>query len=174
MIYAHGKIDFSAAQSRAASTPARARRLAETLPAHFAAWDNLVHPDHGDVRARTYDQGRALLLDLLDEYDVQPPIQAVPMTDDPDVALTWYQQLQEQGVEGIVCKPARSTYKVGRIWKKVRHAETVDADVIGYTGSATRPKRLAVQLPGGRVALSQALKAPAPLQERPTSPPGQA
>ncbi|GAA5702466.1 hypothetical protein SM007_28105 [Streptomyces avermitilis] len=36
VIYAHGKIDFAAAQSRALSTPARARRLAEDLPAHFA------------------------------------------------------------------------------------------------------------------------------------------
>ncbi|MFC9682826.1 hypothetical protein [Streptomyces sp. NPDC056948] len=36
VIYANGKIDFAAAQSRAASTPARARRLAEDLPAHFA------------------------------------------------------------------------------------------------------------------------------------------
>ncbi|MCX4615607.1 MULTISPECIES: hypothetical protein [Streptomyces] len=35
VIYANGKIDFEAAQSRAASTPARARRLAEDLPARL-------------------------------------------------------------------------------------------------------------------------------------------
>ncbi|WP_259333427.1 ATP-dependent DNA ligase [Streptomyces umbrinus] len=160
VIYANGKIDFAAAQSRAASTPARARRLAEDLPAHFAAWDILVHPDHGDVRARPYDARRALLLDLFQEHDVQPPIQAVPMTDDPDVAMTWYQQLQEQGVEGIVCKPANSAYKAGRIWKKVRHADTVDAEIVGYTGPAARPHALVVRLPGGRIARTQTLKAP--------------
>ena len=160
VIYTDGKIDFAAAQSRAASTPARARRLAEDLPAHFAAWDILLHPELGDVRARPYDARRALLLDLLHEYDVQPPIQAVPMTDDPDVAMVWYQQLREQGVEGIICKPATSVFRAGRVWKKIRHAETAEADVVGYTGSATRPRSLAVRLPGGRIALTQALRTP--------------
>jgi ATP-dependent DNA ligase len=160
VIYAQGKIDFAAAQSRALSAPARARRLAEDLPAHFVAWDVLLHPEHGDVRAWPYDDRRALLVDLLQEYDVQPPLQLVPMTDDPTVALTWYQQLPEQGIEGIVAKRATSVYKAGRMWKKIRHAETVDADVVGYTGPAARPRALAVCLPDGRIALSQALKAP--------------
>ncbi|MBK3643041.1 RNA ligase family protein [Streptomyces sp. MBT33] len=160
VIYAHGRVDFAAAQSRALSTPARARRLSEALPAHFAAWDILSHPEHGDVRARPYDERRALLADLLQEYNVKPPIQLVPMTDDPTVAMTWYQQLPEQGIEGIVAKRATSTYKAGRIWKKIRHAETVEADVVGYTGPAARPRALAVRLPDGRIALTQSLKAP--------------
>jgi ATP-dependent DNA ligase len=141
VIYAHGRIDFAAAQSRALSTPTRARRLAEDLPAHFVAWDILLHPDHGDVRGRRYDDRRALLVDLLEEYDVKPPIQLVPMTDDPAVAMTWYQQLPEQGIEGIVAKQAASVYRTtGRIWKKIRHAETVDACVRSTTQSATRPR----------------------------------
>ncbi|MFF9607540.1 DNA ligase [Streptomyces sp. NPDC014684] len=160
VIHVHGRVDFAAAQSRALSTPARARRLSENLPAHFAAWDILSLPEHGDVRARPYDDRRALLADLLLEYDVKPPIQLVPMTDDPTVAMTWYQQLPEQGIEGIVAKRATSTYKAGRIWKKIRHAETVEADVVGYTGSAARPRALAVRLPDGRIALTQSLKAP--------------
>ncbi|GHH29696.1 DNA ligase [Streptomyces lanatus] len=161
VIYAHGRIDFAAAQSRALSTPARARSLAEDLPAHFVAWDVLLHPDHGDVRARRYDDRRALLVDLLEVYDVKPPIQLVPMTDDPAVAMTWYRQLPEQGVEGIVPKQATSVYRpTGRVWKKIRHAETVEADIVGYTGSAARPRALAVRLPDGRVALTQSLKAP--------------
>jgi ATP-dependent DNA ligase len=161
VIYAHGRIDFAAAQSRALSTPARARRLAEDLPAHFVAWDVLLHPEHGDVRGRRYDARRALLVDVLEEYDVKPPIQLVPMTDDPAVAMTWYQQLPEQGIEGIVAKQATSVYRTtGRVWKKIRHAETVEADVVGYTGPAARPRALAVRLPDGRVALTQSLKAP--------------
>ncbi|MGN9763204.1 hypothetical protein [Streptomyces sp. SD31] len=66
------------------------------------AWDILLHPEHGDVRGRQYDDRRALLADLLQEYDVGPPIQLVPMTDDPTVAMTWYRQLPDQGIEGIV------------------------------------------------------------------------
>lgn len=82
------------------------------------------------------------------------------MTDDPTVAMTWYQQLPEQGIEGIVAKRATSVYKAGRIWKKIRHAETVEADVVGYTVAAARPRALAVRLPDGRIALTQSLKAP--------------
>ncbi|WP_217212919.1 ATP-dependent DNA ligase [Streptomyces sp. AC550_RSS872] len=110
---------------------------------------------------RRYDDRRALLVDLLEEYDVKPPIQLVPMTDDPTVAMTWYQQLPEQGIEGIVAKQATSVYRTtGRAWKKIRHAETVEADIVGYTGPAARPRALAVRLPDGRVALTQSLKAP--------------
>jgi hypothetical protein len=60
-------------------------------------------------------------------------------------------------VEGIVAKPLRLAYKAGRVWAKVRHADTVDATVVGFTGTARHPKALAVQLPDGRVALSQRL-----------------
>ncbi|MFD7705737.1 DNA ligase [Streptomyces sp. NPDC059786] len=158
IIHDGGRISFSAAQSRAASSAARARALAARLPAHLAVWDILAHPVHGDVRGRPYLERRGLLLGLL--ADIGPPIQAVPATDDPEVAQTWYDTLAEQGVEGIVCKRAASPYRPGRIWQKVRHAETVDAEVVGYTGPAARPRALAVRLPDGRIGLSQALTAP--------------
>ena len=66
------------------------------------------------------------------------------------------------GVEGVVAKLGTSPYRSGRSssWKKVRHFETVDAKVIGYTGPAARPRTVAVRLPDGRTALSQALGAP--------------
>lgn len=65
--------------------------------------------------------------------------------------------LEGTGVEGIVAKPLRSAYKAGRIWSKVRHADTVDVAVAGFTGAARYPAALAVRLPDGRVALSQRL-----------------
>ncbi|MCX5315929.1 hypothetical protein [Streptomyces sp. NBC_00154] len=68
------------------------------LPASYAVWDLLSHPELGDVRSRLYTERRALLLDLL--HDVPPPIQAVPATDDPDVAQDWYDMLQGQGCLG--------------------------------------------------------------------------
>jgi ATP-dependent DNA ligase len=158
VIYNEGRIDFAAAQSRANSGPARARQLAAALPASYAVWDVLAQPDIGDVRGRPYTERRALLLDLL--HEVPPPLQAVPATDDADVAQDWYDTLQGQGIEGIVCKRASSPYRAGRIWWKVRHADTVDADVLGYVGPAARPHRVAVLLPDGSRALSQALTAP--------------
>ncbi|WP_442816916.1 ATP-dependent DNA ligase [Streptomyces sp. NBC_01445] len=77
-----------------------------------SVWDLLAHPELGDVRSRPYTERRALLLDLL--HDVPPPIQAVPATDDPDVAQDWYDTLQGQGIEGVVCKRATSPYRAGR------------------------------------------------------------
>ncbi|MFD6329215.1 DNA ligase [Streptomyces niveus] len=157
VIMRDGVLDFGAVQARAASTPARARLLAEQLPAHYAVWDCLAH--HGeDVRSRPYDERRALLLDVL--AGQPPPIQPVLMTDDPEVALLWYSSLRTIGIEGLVIKRASGVYRKGRIWTKIRHAETVDAVVVGYTGAATRPRALAVRLPDGRITLSQRLTAP--------------
>lgn len=153
VIYRHGRVDF-----RAASAPPRARALAEEWPATFAAWDILQHPDHGDVRGRPYTERRSLLLDLL--ADVAPPLQVVPATDDPAVAQAWYETLHDVGIEGIVAKRASSPYRAGRIWQKIRHADTVDAHVIGHTGPAARPRAVVAELPDGRHRLSQALTAP--------------
>jgi ATP-dependent DNA ligase len=139
--------------------PARAVSPGPTRPLR-----GVGHPSPPRARRRprtAYDDRRALLVDLLKENDVKPPIQLAPMTDDPAVAMTWHRQLPEKGIEGIVAKQAASVYRTtGRIWKKIRHAETVEADIVGYTGPATRPRALAVRLPDGRIALTQALKAP--------------
>ncbi|MFF4137516.1 hypothetical protein ACFY1B_39875 [Streptomyces mirabilis] len=43
---------------------------------------------------------------------------------------------------------------------KIRHADTVEATVAGFTGTARQPRALAVRLPDGRVALSQRLTTP--------------
>ncbi|MFE5084452.1 ATP-dependent DNA ligase [Streptomyces mirabilis] len=157
------RISFEAAQARAASSPTRAHRLAAQHPAHYIAFDALQLPSpNGDIRARPYNERRAALLSLLAELPANTPIQAVSATTDRDTALTWYNTLHHQGIEGIVAKRATSPYRAGRTggWQKIRHAETVDADVIGYTGPQTRPRALAVRLPNGRTALTQTLSAP--------------
>jgi ATP-dependent DNA ligase len=157
-----GRISFEAAQARAASSPTRSRRLAAERPAHYVAFDALQLPS-GNVRPRPYSERRAALLNLLAELPVNTPVQAVSATTDRDTALTWYNTLHnEHGVEGIVAKRVTSPYRAGRTgaWQKIRHAETVDADVIGYTGPQTRPRALAVRLPNGRTALTQTLSAP--------------
>ncbi|MFD7206270.1 hypothetical protein [Streptomyces sp. NPDC059893] len=76
-------------------------RCAETANPFTSVFDVLAH-DGQDVRGHPYTERRALLLDLL--HDVPPPIQAVPATDDPDVAQLWYDTLRDQGIEGVVCK----------------------------------------------------------------------
>lgn len=145
VIWRDGRIDFGAAQSRAASSVTRARALAAQHPASYAVWDALEHPAHGQTTGLPYIERRQLLLDLL--HDIPPPIQAVPATDDRDVAVAWYEGLQEQGIEGIVCKKGTAGYPAGRRnWTKVRHAETEDALVVGYLGPRRRPHRLALAI----------------------------
>jgi ATP-dependent DNA ligase len=150
VIWNGGTIDFGAVQARAASTLDRARALAARLPASYAAFDVLAHPDHGGdaLAARPYTERRAVLVEVL--ADVGPPLQPVLATSDRSTALQWYETLQPQGVEGIVAKPADSRYPFGArtVWRKVRHADTTDAQVAGSAGPRRRPRRLAL-LPAG-------------------------
>ncbi|MET7816078.1 DNA ligase [Streptomyces sp. NPDC005395] len=155
-----GKVSFGAAQSRASSSVPRARELAARYPALLIVWDLLALPT-GDVRARPYEERRALMLDVLAGLPSPSPIQAVSATDDVEVAQAWYENLADAGIEGVVAKLGSSPYRAGRSssWRKVRHAETTDSEVVGFTGTAARPRALAVRLPGGRTALSQRLGA---------------
>ncbi|MCX4605534.1 DNA ligase [Streptomyces anulatus] len=158
VIWRDGRIDFGAAQSRAASSVTRARALAAQHPASYATWDVLEHPEHGQTTGLPYTERRGLLLDLL--HDIPPPIQAVPATDDHAVAAAWYEGLQEQGIEGIVAKKGTAGYPAGRRdWIKVRHAETEDALIVGYLGPRRRPHRLALAIgdEGGPIRLSARL-----------------
>ncbi|WP_433916938.1 DNA ligase [Streptomyces sp. NBC_01744] len=161
VIWREGRLDFGAAQSRAASSVTRARALATRHPASYACWDVLQHPDPeiGDCRSLPYVERRAYLLELL--ADAGPPIQAVPATDDRSVALHWYETLSTQGIEGVLAKRGSASYPSGRRgWMKVRHADTEDALVVGFTGPRLRPHRLALAVgdEGGPVRLSARLE----------------
>lgn len=112
VIWRDRAVDFPAVQSRAASTPVRARELAAALPASYTAFDLIAHPELGDVRGRPYVERRRLMLELLE--DVGPPIQPVPATDDRETALIWYEVLQDQGIEGLVAKRGTSRTVVGK------------------------------------------------------------
>uniref|UniRef100_UPI003F8F6D60 ATP-dependent DNA ligase n=1 Tax=Streptomyces sp. st140 TaxID=1828052 RepID=UPI003F8F6D60 len=108
VIWHGGTVDFGAVQARAPSSLDRARARADQLPATYAAFDVLAHPDHGGdaLAARPCTERRTVLVDVL--ADVGPPLQPVLATADRDTALQWYETLQPQGVEGIVAKPGRS------------------------------------------------------------------
>ncbi|MFE5796030.1 hypothetical protein ACFQ8C_26115 [Streptomyces sp. NPDC056503] len=82
------------------------------------------------------------------------------------------------GVEGIVAKALGSPYRSGSTWswRKVRHAETVDAEPIGLVGPADRPRALLVRLPDGRTLTTTLRLTPAhpgsPRHRRGRSAPG--
>ncbi|MEU6677705.1 ATP-dependent DNA ligase [Streptomyces sp. NPDC046925] len=146
VVWADGRIDFAAVQRRAAGTRAHATHLARTLPASYAAFDLLA--DRGeDCRALPYEERRARLVRILEPLG--PPLQAVPMTTDRALALTWYETLPATGIEGLVIKRLDGSYRGGaRAWLKLRHSDTRDAVVVGFTGSRARPQALVLVLPG--------------------------
>jgi ATP-dependent DNA ligase len=146
VVWADGRIDFSAVQQRAAATRARAALLARELPASYAAFDLLA--DGGeDCRALPYAERRARLVDILGPLG--PPLQPVPVTTDRELALTWYETLTATGIEGLVIKRLDGAYRGGtRAWLKLRHSDTRDAVVVGFTGSRTGPQALVLVVPG--------------------------
>ncbi|MFF4700002.1 ATP-dependent DNA ligase [Streptomyces chattanoogensis] len=156
VIYRAGVIDFTAVQQRALSKPARARHLASELTATYAAFD--VLEAHGrDMRGKPYQERRRLLTALLEPL-APSLLQPVPMTEDVEEARVWMDALRAQGIEGIVAKRVRERYPAGRrSWVKVRHATAMDAVAVGFTGPASRPARLVVDVGGGRLLLSAPL-----------------
>ncbi|MFE1953546.1 ATP-dependent DNA ligase [Streptomyces sp. NPDC059524] len=147
VVWHDGRTDFAAVQRRAAAASgARARALARELPASYAAFD-LLADGGGDLRRRPYAERRARLVGMLGPLG--PPLQAVPSTTDRETALTWYETLPERGIEGLVAKRVGDPYPGGRRgWLKLRHSDTRDAVVVGYTGSSRGPRALVVVLPG--------------------------
>ncbi|MFC8428007.1 hypothetical protein [Streptomyces sp. NPDC057253] len=76
-----------------------------------------AHPAAGlpDLRSRPYRERRQVLLDVVAAVD--PPIEPVWSTTDPEEALLWFAALEGTGVEGLVAKPLLSVYTPGkRVW----------------------------------------------------------
>ncbi|MFG2191436.1 ATP-dependent DNA ligase [Streptomyces sp. NPDC048639] len=146
VIWTGGRTDFAAVQTRAMAGRTRAAALARELPASYAAFD-LLGSGSADLRGHPYEERREALVELL--APLGPPLQPVPVTTDPETATAWYESLREVGVEGLVMKRLDHPYRGGRRdWLKLRHNETRDAVVVGYTGPRTRPRNLVLVLPG--------------------------
>lgn len=129
-----------------------AARVRDQVPVSFIAFDVLATPDRGDIRGLPLSERWDLLGDLLG--GAGPQVQRVLATTSLAEARVWYEQLQPVGVEGIVARSLSSTYRVpsGRAWMKVRHTETVDAQLVGIIGSPAYPRTVLVRLPDGTQA----------------------
>ncbi|WP_103529545.1 ATP-dependent DNA ligase [Streptomyces sp. SM12] len=145
VVWSGGQLDFGAVQRRGLSRASRASALAAELPASYVAFDILA--THGrDVRARPWVERRVLLEQLL--APVGPPLQAGLVTRDRAVAFRWYEDLTAFGVEGLVVKPDRISYRprLGSGWLKTRHTTTTDGEVVGASGPRAAPISARVRL----------------------------
>jgi ATP-dependent DNA ligase len=128
-------------------------RARDGVEVRYVAFDLLAMPDGRggvrDVRGLTLGARWSYLVGLL--AAVRPPIELVMATQVRSEALGWFDTLTAVGVEGLVAKPLNGVYGGAR-WVKVRHSDTVDADVVAIVGPLDRPRALVVQLPDGRTA----------------------
>ncbi|WP_436772235.1 ATP-dependent DNA ligase [Yinghuangia sp. YIM S09857] len=132
------------------SARARAR---DSVQVSYVAFDLLAVPEH-DVRALPLRERWDLLTTLL--ADAEPPLQIVMATDDRAEAVSWRAALAPTGVEGLVAKGLDTPYRpqLRRGWLKIRDADTVDATVVGFTGTPRRPRALLTRLDDGTEALT--------------------
>ncbi|MFF0750013.1 DNA ligase [Streptomyces sp. NPDC004267] len=119
------------------------------VPVSYIAFDLLALPGH-DLRGRPLRERWELLGAAL--AGTGPPLQRVLATDDEATAREWFGALREAGVEGIVAKAWNSAYRPGHTWswRKVRHADTQDALLVGVFGPPDRPHAVLARLPDGR------------------------
>ena len=122
-------LDFDALQMRLHPAASRVARLAAETPSTVILFDLLAVGDR-DLRGEGLVARRVAL-----EEHVTPNerVALTPHTDDVRTARVWFTAYEGAGLDGLIAKPASSTYRPGeRGWTKIKHLRTVDAVVGGY------------------------------------------
>ncbi|WP_431516470.1 DNA ligase [Streptomyces sp.] len=146
----HQRFDFEALQKRGL-----ARRPRPGAPAAILVAFDLPAAPYDDLHAAPLRTRWTRLRDVVEQAG--PEIQLVLSTDDAAQARTWMREMRPQGVEGIVSKRWDAPYRPGdrrAAWRKVRSADTLDAELVGITGPEHRPWAAVVDLPDGRRAVT--------------------
>jgi ATP-dependent DNA ligase len=125
----HG-LDFDALQLRLHPAASRVAKLTNETPASFVGFDLLASEGVSRIDMPQSER-RALLEQMLAGID--PPVYLTPMTRDRDTATRWLDQFEGAGLDGVVAKPADSSYQPGkRAMIKVKHARTAECVVAGF------------------------------------------
>jgi ATP-dependent DNA ligase len=144
VIWANGRLNFTALQQRLSAGPKTLPGLVRQTPANFVAFDVLAVAGH-DARGLPLHQRRALLEELATGWE--PPLSLSPTTTDPDEAARWFEELPHTGVEGLIIKNTNEPYTPGvRSWLKLKHRETVDVICGAVIGPITRPSEVVAGL----------------------------
>ncbi|WP_017537937.1 ATP-dependent DNA ligase [Nocardiopsis halophila] len=136
--WADGRLDFAALQRRNRASPRSARRLAAEEPCHLVVFD-LLHEGGTDLTRRALRHRRARLERLFGGVD-DPHLVLGWQTGDPATAREWFDGLADAGIEGLVAKDDRRSYRPGRRgWDKYKRVATTEAVVGGVVGRPDRP-----------------------------------
>ncbi|MEU1228690.1 DNA ligase [Streptomyces sp. NPDC005828] len=141
-----------------------ADRVRAGAPVPYVAFDLLAVPGR-DVRALPLRDRRELLGVALRKAG--PPLQRVLATSDEETRAGLVPGPAGAGVEGVVAKRLDSLYRVGSTWawRKIRHADTNDALLLGLVGPPERPRALVVRLPDDRTLSASPRLTPAQSRE---------
>ena len=124
------RLNFDLLQQRIHPAASRIKKLSESCPASFVAFDLLALRDT-NVAELPFAQRRALLEDAL--ADAAPPIHLTRATSDRDLAKTWFTQFEGAGLDGVIAKPLDAPYAEDkRVMYKIKHERTADCVVAGY------------------------------------------
>ena len=144
VIWAGGRLDFSALQQRLGAGPRSLPGLVRQTPASYVAFDVLAVAGH-DARGLPLSQRWALLEELARGWE--PPLSLSPATTDPDEAARWFEDLPHTGIEGLVIKGTDQPYTPGaRAWLKLKHRETVEIICGAVIGPITEPREVVAGL----------------------------
>lgn len=144
VIWANGRLDFTALQQRLGAGPKTLPGLVRQTPANYVAFDVLAVAGH-DARDLPLHQRRALLEELATGWE--PPLSLSPTTTDPDTAARWFEELPQTGIEGLLIKNINQPYTPGvRSWWKFKHRETIDVICGAVIGPITQPTEVVAGL----------------------------
>ena len=123
-------LDFDALQLRVHPAESRIKKLADTSPASFIAFDLLAA--HGiNVMHHRQDDRRSMLEALLGT--AKAPLHLTPVTRLHSAATEWLQQFEGAGLDGVIAKSSDAPYLPGkRAMLKIKHARTADCVVAGF------------------------------------------
>jgi bifunctional non-homologous end joining protein LigD len=126
---AQGRPSFSLLQNRMHLTRAREiEREVVRTPIVYLVFD-LLRLDGHDLSTMPLSQRRTLLEDVVSDLDA--PMRVPPVFDDLDAALA---ASEEFGLEGVVVKDPRSSYRPGQrspSWLKLKHTRMQEAVIVG-------------------------------------------
>jgi ATP-dependent DNA ligase len=127
-----GKPSFDHLLQRIHPAEKRVRMLAETTPAHCYVFDLLVLKSK-NLTTLPIEERREVLNDFFESVKSNS-IHLSPATTDRKIALGWFEQFGELGLDGIMAKrlgePYHSGDRDGMV--KVKHLKTADCVVGGF------------------------------------------
>lgn len=126
------RLDFEALGQRIHPAESRVTKLSQETPAEIVFFDALV-VDRTSLLDKPFRDRRAALVESLGGLAPDAPFHVTRVTEDAQVAQTWFDRFEGAGLDGVMAKPWEGLYQPGkRAMSKIKHSRTAEAVTIGY------------------------------------------